>query len=373
MIMKRKSIKQFAWMYKCLCRWLCLCIIMLLSVFSIAHAQESFYTGDDARIQYVGRIDFTQPHQPRLWLPGSYFCFYTRDNQVQLIIEDEQLYGQHQNYLEIVIDGKPLQRIHLTRRVDTILIHLPADHSRSGHQVLICKDTESGNGFVACRGIICKTLLKPDPLPARKIECFGNSITCGFGADTSEIPCGKGAWYDQHNAYMSYGAVAARLLRAQWHLSAVSGIGLIHSCCQMQITMPEVYDKIDMREDSLPWNFANYQPNVVTICLGQNDGIQDSVAFCKAYVQFIHTLRKVYPHAYIICLNSPMADEKLNTVLKKYISSVCKAMQDEGDTRISYFFFTRRYNHGCGQHPDVREQQEMGKLLAAYIRSRMHW
>ena len=28
---------------------------------------------------------------------------------------------------------------------------------------------------------------------------------------------------------MSYGAVAARALKAQWQLTAVSGIGLIHS------------------------------------------------------------------------------------------------------------------------------------------------
>lgn len=345
--------------------------VFMSLVYVSAHAQQKFYAGDDARIQYVGRIDYTQAHQPRLWLPGTYFYFLAKGNQVQLIIEDQQLYGQHQNYLEIVIDGKQQQRIHLTRKVDTILIHL--GHDQSTHHILVCKDTESGNGFVACRGIIAESLLAAVPPPARKIECIGNSITCGFGADTAEIPCGKGAWYDQHNAYMSYGAVAARLLDAQWHLSAVSGIGLIHSCCQMPITMPEVYDKIDMRADSLLWDFANYQPDVVTICLGQNDGIQDSTAFCGAYVKFMHSLRKVYPHAYFICLNSPMADEKLNAVLKNYIQAVCHAIQAEGDTHISYFFFPHRYHHGCGEHPDVQEQQEMGKLLAAYIRTQLHW
>ncbi|SFV27831.1 SGNH/GDSL hydrolase family protein [Thermoflavifilum thermophilum] len=348
-------------------------VLLFLFFFCASNAQTRFYAGDDSRILYVGRIDYSQPHQPRLWLPGSYFYFHTHDHQIQLIVEDEQLYGQHQNYIEIVIDDTCLQRIHLTRKIDTILIQMPASHDASVHRILVCKDTESGNGYIACRGIICQTLLPPDPLPTRKIECFGNSITCGFGADTSQIPCGKGAWYDQHNAYMSYGAVAARLLHAQWHLSAVSGIGLIHSCCQMRITMPQVYDKINMREDGLLWNFTDYQPDVVTICLGQNDGIQDSAAFCNAYVQFIHTLRRVYPKAYFICLNSPMADEKLNAVLKKYIQSVCDAIKKEGDPQISYFFFTQRYHQGCGEHPDVQEQQEMGRLLAAYIRTRMHW
>ncbi|MBX5439827.1 MAG: hypothetical protein IRZ29_09830 [Thermoflavifilum sp.] len=68
-----------------------------------------------------------------------------------------------------------------------------------------------------------------------------------------------------------------------------------------------------------------------------------------------------------------MADEKLNAVLKNYIQAVCHAIQAEGDTHISYFFFPHRYHHGCGEHPDVQEQQEMGKLLAAYIRTQLHW
>jgi hypothetical protein len=45
-----------------------------------------------------------------------------------------------------------------------------------------------------------------------KIEFIGDSITCGFGNDESGLPCGKGQWFDQHNAYFAYGSVAARTL-----------------------------------------------------------------------------------------------------------------------------------------------------------------
>jgi hypothetical protein len=75
------------------------------------------------------------------------------------------------------------------------------------------------------------------------------------GSDLSAVPCGKGVWQDQHNAYLSYGPVTARALSAQYHLSAVSGIGLMHSCCNMNIIMPQVYDKISMRNDTINWNF----------------------------------------------------------------------------------------------------------------------
>src|SRR5690606_17269343 len=117
------------------------------------------------------------------------------------------------------------------------------------------------------------------------IEFIGNSITCGMGNDASAIACNTREWYDQHNAYMAYGPLTARKLNARWQLTAESGIGLIHSCCNKKTTMPQVFDKINVADDTIAWDFSRYQPDVVTVCLGQNDGIQDSTAFCNAYVQ----------------------------------------------------------------------------------------
>jgi len=40
-----------------------------------------------------------------------------------------------------------------------------------------------------------------------------------------------------------------------------------------------------LRGDTITWDFKAYQPDVVTICLGQNDGPkQDSTLFCSTYV-----------------------------------------------------------------------------------------
>jgi len=80
----------------------------------------------------------------------------------------------------------------------------------------------------------------------------------------------------------------------------------MHSCCNLDITMPQVFDNINMRNDSIQWNFDRYQPEVVTLCLGQNDGIQDSAVFCQRYVSFLQQIRKVYPKAQLVCLTSPM-------------------------------------------------------------------
>jgi carbohydrate esterase-like protein/GDSL-like lipase/acylhydrolase family protein len=350
-------------------------VIICVFVFNTATANNNeprFFPANNINIQYTGRIDFSDPLKPRFWAPGVYISAKFKGSSCTFIINDEVLYGNNHNYIEVVIDDKKLVRIQTKNKTDTI--NAAHDLPDGEHRITICKDTESGIGYLEFIGFTCEDILPSPALPSRKIEFIGNSITCGSGSDLSEIPCGKGLWYDQHNAYLSYGPTTARALHAQWQLSAVSGIGLIHSCCKMEIAMPQVFDKINMRSDSIQWDFTNYQADVVTICLGQNDGILDSALFCGTYVQFIKKIRSYYPAATIICLTSPMGDEKLTAALKNYINGIISVMHDrEKDKKIYKFFFTKRFNHGCGDHPDLAEHQEIAKELSAHIKEIMKW
>jgi hypothetical protein len=330
-----------------------------------------FFAADNSNIQYIGRIDFSNPVKPRFWAPGVYIIANFKGSNCSFIINDEAADGHSQNYVEIIIDAQKISRIQITGKSDTIQA---ADGLTPGsHTICICKDTESGNGWIEFAGLSCEALLPPTPLPSHKIEFIGNSITCGTGSDVSVVPCGKGEWYDQHNAYFSYGPLTARSLGAQWQLSAVSGIGLIHSCCNMTIDMPEVFDKINMRSDAMLWNFNRYQPDVVTICLGQNDGILDSAFFCNTYTRFIKQIRDYYVNAHIICITSPMADSILNAVMKKYLSAIVSASNAQGDKKVYRYFFTKRYHQGCGDHPSLEEHRQIAGELSAYIKQLMQW
>ena len=357
-----------------------ICLILVLSgtkelfaqkVISISIEQSNapegskdFYKADNSLIQYYGRIEKLNPALPRFWAPGVYIKAKFEGNICSFFINDQVLYGNVHNYIEIVIDGK-IFRIQTKYTNNKISIK---GLKKGTHTITICKDTESGNGYLEFAGIECKNLLQLPPKPSEKIEFIGNSITCGFGADASEIACGKGQWYDEHNAYMSYGPLTARALDAQWHITAVSGIGLIHSCCKMQITMPQVFDKVDQRDDSIFWNFNDYIPDMVTICLGQNDGIQDSTTFCNAYSDFVKTIRNKYPVAKIILLTSPMANAALTAVLKNYLTSIDDYFHAHGDKNIYKYFFEKQYNHGCMSHPDLQEHREIADLLIHFIK-----
>lgn len=349
-------------------------LLLLLSLaFSCATGNKAeraalrYFSANDPFIRYTGRIDFSNPTSPRFFQPGVYVEAAFVGPSCKIILRDQQLWGSNQNYLQVVVDGQ-------SRRIQTAdTIEVASGLSGGLHRLLVCKNTEANIGWLEFGGIICQKLLPLPPAPERKIEFIGNSITCGTGADTSEIPCGKGKWQDQHNAYLSYGPLTARTLGAQWHLSSVSGIGMVRSCCNMDILMPQVFDKIDMRGDSLDWDLSKYQPDVVTICLGQNDGVQDSVEFCGAYVQFIETLRGYYPQAQIACLTSPMGDARLTPVLKNYLTGVVGEMRRRGDEKVDKFFFSRQFSSGCDSHPSLAEHKEMAAELMAFLKEKMEW
>ena len=336
---------------------------------NISKEDKNFFTADNPLIQYTGRIDFGNTELPKMWAPGVYITVQFKGTAITAIINDQELWSKNHNYLEIVVDGEA-KRIQTKSKTNYITV---SDLTDTLHYFTICKNTEANIGYIEFAGVYCDYLVKPQPKPKRKIEFIGNSITCGTGSDKSEIDCGKGVWHDQHNAYMAYGPVTARTLNAQWHLSAVSGIGLMHSCCNMDIIMPPVFDKIDMRGDSVQWNFKKYQPDVVTVCLGQNDGIQDSVAFCNAYIDFVKQLRGHYPKAKIVLLTSPMADEKLKAVLKNQITAVVHYFNKQKDKKISKYFFSRSFTSGCDYHPDLNEHQLIAAELTAYLKKIMRW
>ncbi len=348
--------------------------VLLFSSSSCAQRRSSlnFFPADDPFIQYMGRVDFTNPKLPRFWQPAVTVSIRFTGASCRLIVNDEILWGKNHNYYELVVDGKSY-RLQTKSATDTIDVTRYLAGKKE-HNVSFVKNTEANIGYIEFKGVLCNgSLLPPPGKPNRKMEFIGNSITCGTGSDLSAVPCGKGAWQDQHNAYLSYGPVSARALNAQYHLSAVSGIGLMHSCCNMNIIMPQVYDKISMRNDTINWNFMNYQPDVVTVCLGQNDGIQDSAIFCDNYISLLKRLRGYYPNAMIICLTSPMANASLAAFMKKTLTAVVKIMTEGNDNKITSYFFSKQFYKGCDGHPDLAEHGEIAKELTAFIKKTMNW
>jgi hypothetical protein len=327
---------------------------------------------NNTNIQYCGRIDFSNSLQPKYWAPGVYVKFKYEGTGCEIVIGDEQKWGSNHNILHVVIDDTIEQRIKLSSSVNNIKIGTGLPQGE--HTVLVSKATEANIGYIQFLGVRCQSFLSLDPLPTRKIEFIGNSITAGTGIDVSQVACDAGDWYDQMNAYLTYGAITARTLNAQYHITAVGGIGLTQSCCGMGFTMPQVFGKINLHDpNSANWDFSKYVPDVVTVCLGQNDGVIDSATFCSAYVSFIGQIRSAYPSAKIVLLTSPMADSALLPFMKSSITGVVNYMNTHGDTNVSKYFYSTSYTSGCGYHPNKAEHVLLADELTAYLETLMGW
>lgn len=341
-------------------------LVLTVTMTGSVLAKDKFFEADHPYFQYTGRIDFQDAKSPRMWVAGAYIKAKFEGSFCQIVVDDQLQWGSDHNYLEVSIDGNEPLRI----KLDTIhnIVTLPM-LKKGEHTIIVSKGTEALIGYIVFKGLRCRKLLQLPPKPGLKIEFFGDSITSGMGSFTTTLPCGKGQWFDQHSAWYSYASITARSLNAEYHLTSESGIGLMHSCCDKPFTMPQVFDKMDITHDTIVWDFNRFQPEVVVINLGQNDGVQDSAQFTKAYIDFIRKLSVVYPKAKIACISSPMANDTLREALRNYLKAVGQYFEASKEISVSTYVFEKQYIKGCGDHPDVNDHREIARILTPFLKS----
>ena len=324
---------------------------------------------DHQYIQYYGRFDKTDPKKPRFWAPGAYITTRFSGSDCEIFINDQVSEGSH-NYIEVKVDNIDPVRIQLRARANRIQI--ARDLPGGDHTVTITKNTEASVGYLEMIGFKCNSLLPPPPVPSRKIEFIGDDITAGAGNDARFMPCDSAEWYDQCNAYSSYGAIAARDLNAQYYLTAVSGIGITKTAGDPGGNIMQVADKIDLHKNAVDWDPKKYQPDVVTVMIGNNDQLTDSSSFVNAYVAFLKKLRMQYPASQIVCLSISRGDAK-SARLRNMVPVVVAAAKKSGDQRVKLLLISGTYNKGCNKLPSMEEHLEISSQVTAYLKQIMAW
>lgn len=351
--------------------------ILFLSAFSLhVHAQEQLVRFDDPRIVYSGRTGFKADAAELSW-PGTSVKINFKGTGIAAVLRDQDT----SNYYQVIVDEKIIGKIH----PDTSkhVYQLASNLSQGKHTLELFKRTEWDKGktlFYGFMPIKEASILPASKLPKRKIEFYGNSITCGYA--TEDLKGDSPAGYFENN-YVSYAAITARHFNAQYSCIAKSGIGLLISW--FPLIMPEMYDRLDPTDSTSKWDFSNYKPDLVVINLFQNDawltqqpnfpefkhrfGIEAPSAekIIQTYKTFVQNIRNKYPNASIICALGSMDATKTGSPWPGYIVEAVKELHDQ---KIYTHFFPYKNTPG---HPKVVEQKQMADSLIAFIDKNIKW
>ena len=339
---------------------------------------------NDPRIQYEGRIDYSDPEAATLCWSGTTVRFRFSGTGVSVSLKDYS----GQNYFNVIVDGNTEAikkvRIDTTRKWYVLADGLPPGN----HTIELFKRTqinkEYNRGytkFYAMELPSGTTLLQPPPFQKRKMEFYGNSITCGHAIEDSSGSDSGASLYE--NNYRSYAALTARHFEARYRCISESGIGLLAGF--RKELMPEIYDRVNPFDPTRLWDFSAYQPDFVVVNLLQNDeaviGNPQSDAFKKrfgtkapaagqiiaAYQDFIRSLRGHYPKAAIVCVLGNMGITRTGSPWPGYVQQAVQALADE---KIYTHFFPYK---GTAGHPLIQDHAAMAKSLIRFIHDHTGW
>lgn len=331
------------------------------------------------KLQYCGRIDWSNPEAPVFVFPCTSLGMRFTGNTLKIHVRNKHAYWD--NYLGCVIDGEQMA-IALPEEGDTVLNIPIQEKSKEFHDVLFFKRQDSCHELTVLGLEIGdgEELLPMPAKPERKIEVYGDSVSAGEVSEAVEF---VGKTDPEHNgeysnSWYSYAWMTARMLGTQIHDIAQGGIALMDKTGWFYepdaVGMESVWDKICYNPElgkPSAWDFSGYIPQVVIVAIGQNDShpvdyMKEDYNCGRAqewrehYGMFLGKLREKYPDAHIICCTTLLEHAK------EWDQSIEQVINELADPKITQYVF-KRNGAGTPGHLRIPEAQEMAEELAAYI------
>ncbi|MFD1630490.1 SGNH/GDSL hydrolase family protein [Pseudopedobacter beijingensis] len=324
---------------------------------------------DNSKIQYEGRVEIKPNDAAYLYWTGT--AVRLRFNGTGISVSMQDFSTGNDNYFYVIVDKQIKGKIKIEKdlRSYTLIQNLPEDN----HEVELFKITHMHPGYKRSYSklydfeLLGKGEILDPPAPKkRKIEFYGNSITCGLANEDDSGADRNASIYE--NNYLTYGAITARHFDAQYYCIARSGIGLMASTSNL--TMPQMYNLLNPFDTKSKWDFTKYTPDIVVVNLLQNDAslLVNPVTgeVVENYQDFIRKIRTVYPQAHIICALGNMGAVNI----PKWPQIIKDAVEGLNDNKVYTHFFTYRGKSG---HPSVAEHEDMANSLINFIESNIEW
>ncbi|PYY29117.1 SGNH/GDSL hydrolase family protein [Paenibacillus illinoisensis] len=322
----------------------------------------------------------------------------------ELWVELESDYDIHEPWISILINGVPVSRQMVTAGRYWICIFRGMSEG-TVKSVRIVKDVQAMSADPGC--LLQFYALKSDGafLPVEekpyKIEFIGDSITSGEGAigaraEEDWIPM----WF---SAIHNYTYMTAEAMNADYRVVSQSGWGVLTSWDNNpNNNIPDYYEQVcglltGENNQALgagdPYDFESWQPDVVVINLGSNDGgafqttewrdpvtgkvhkqrlnedgsyhEEDLTAFENAVDRFLVKLRKNNPKAQLVWAYGMLGFPMMPAIYR----AVHRYTKRTGDRRVSVLQLpdTTEQTIGARTHPGELSHRRAAETLTEYL------
>lgn len=234
------------------------------------------------------------------------------------------------------------------------------------HTLKVLKRTEAGSSNASLYSLSTDGyFLGAKKKTNLKLECYGDSISAGYGDLRSDTQS-DGSNNEMQNVLVTYECVAAQELGADIAVQARSGIGLsVASNIVGDYNMNTRYAYLTPESD-VRYNLHNYIPDFVIINLGTNDywcSKFDKSVFVSAYVKLVQDLVSAYGNNTWFVLGGGLMEVGVYPIVH---NEVVPALLKVGITNVTTVGFTKSTSNG---HPLRAEHKVAGHLLANTIRT----
>lgn len=289
-------------------------------------------------------------------------------------------------WIAVFIDGGDVPSLRIELKESQKWYTLYQSNTASAHTIKVVKLSENFRGKSGITEIETDGFLELPvlPKPSSRLEFIGDSITCGYGdeANDRDAPFKTG----EENGWITYEALAARKLGAEYSCVCVSGISVSNGSFKTSPfpfpAMEGLYEYTDRlydmdaekKADSQKWDFSLHPVDLICINLGTNDvnlikmaqdKAEEENLFMRNYIRFIKNIRRLNGSETKICCTLGPLDYYLYDNIKDAVEQYAA---QSGDKRIYCFKYTgvNVFEEGFGAvgHPSAKTHKRMAGQLA---------
>lgn len=353
-----------------------------------------YYPADYSHVKYVGRTLFKDNI---LWLAlsGSGVEFDFQGKHLELLMAgdnnaaDKNAPIQDKARIGVIIDGvRVIDDMITTAEKKYTLIDTTSPHT---YHVQVIKLSEAPMSIVGIKQLIANSdaALTPSPCKACRIEFIGDSITCGYGVDDSNLEHSFST--ETEDVTKAYAYLTAQALRADYSMVSYSGHGIISGYTDSDEKLedelvPPYYHMIGFSRGtyentqimSADWDFSAFKSDLVVINLGTNDDsyCQDKKdrqeEFATAYTSFLKEVRRHNPDAVLLCTYGIM-NQRLYPYIEKAIAVYKNETNDVNIHSLKFKMQQESDGYVVDYHPNFATHCRSAWRLVQEIKEIMNW